>query len=139
VVKAILLLYNNIITVCNIIYIYIMREREEGRRKRERIRIRIRRSEGEGGDRARTWTSDKTRGRGGGEREEEKVRVRDTATTKFRITTPNYLPMESTTHTPKKYFSFNTMYSFYPHPTKINSVFDRILGGNCQVFRGVGS
>jgi hypothetical protein len=31
------------------------------------------------------------------------------------------------------------MYSFYPHPTKINSVFDRILGRNCQVFRGVGS
>ncbi len=57
----------------------------------------------------------------------------------FRITTPNYLPMESTTPTPKKYFSFNTMYSFYPHPTKINSVFDRSLGGNCQVFRGVGS
>ena len=28
-------LYNNIIKVCNIIYIYIMREREEGRRKRE--------------------------------------------------------------------------------------------------------
>jgi hypothetical protein len=31
--------------------------------------------------------------------------VRDTTTTtlklKFRITTPNYLPMESTTHTPK--------------------------------------
>ncbi len=50
-----------------------------------------------------------------------------------------HLPMESTTHTPKKYVSFNTMYSFYPHPTKINSVFDRILGGNCQVFRGVGS
>jgi hypothetical protein len=50
------------------------------------------------------------RGRGGGEREEGKVRVRDTTTTKFRTTTtPNYLPMESTTHTPKKYFSFNTM------------------------------
>jgi hypothetical protein len=41
---------------------------------------------------------------GRGEREEEKVR--DTATTKFRITTPNYLPMESTTHTstPKNIF-----------------------------------
>ncbi len=24
------------------------------------------------------------------------------------------------THTPKKYFSFSTMYSFYPHPTKTN-------------------
>ncbi len=99
-------------------------------------------SEGEGGGRARTWTRQETRGGGGGEREEEKVRVRDTVTTKFRITTPNYLPIESTTHTPKKYFSFNTMYSlysFYPHPTKFNSVFDRILGGNCQVFRGVGS
>jgi len=47
---------------------------------------------------------DKTRGRGGGEREEEKVRVRDTATTKFRITTPNYLPMESTTPTLKNIF-----------------------------------
>jgi hypothetical protein len=117
-----------------------MREREEGRRKREwtRIRIRRRRSEGEGGGRARTWT--RQEGEGTEEREEGKVRVRDTTTTKFRITTtPNYLPMESTTHTPKKYFSFNTMYSFYPHPTNINSVFDRILGGNCQVFRGVGS
>jgi hypothetical protein len=31
------------------------------------------------------------------------------------------------------------MYSFYPDPTKIYSVFDRILGENCQVFRGVGS
>ncbi len=48
-----------------------------------------------------------------GEREEEKVRVRDTATTKFRNITPNYLPMESTTHTPKNIFHsiFNTMYS----------------------------
>jgi hypothetical protein len=105
-----------------------MREEREGRRKRERIRIRMRRKEGEGGDRARTWTRQEGEGEG-----------RDTATTKFRIRTPNYLPMESTTHTPKKYFSFNTMYSFYPHPTKMNSVFDRILGGNCQVFRGVGS
>jgi hypothetical protein len=76
---------------------------------------------------------DKTRGRGGGEREEEKTRVRDTATTKFRITTPNYLP-KNIVHS-----IFNTMYSFYPHPTKTNSVFDRILGENCQVFRGVGS
>ncbi len=60
------------------------------------------------------------RERGGGEREEGKVEFRDTKTTKFRITTtPNYLPMERTTHTPKKYFSFNTMYSFYPHPTKL--------------------
>ncbi len=55
---------------------------------------------------------------GGGrerEREEGKVRVRDATTTKFRITTP------------KKYFSFSTMYSFYPHPIKTNSVFDRIF------------
>jgi hypothetical protein len=60
-------------------------------------------------------------GEGGGETEEQKVRVRDTTTTKFRITTtttPKYLPMQSRTHTPKIYFSFNTMYSFYPHPTK---------------------
>ncbi len=60
----------------------------------------------------------------------------------FRITTPNYLPMESTTHTPTpkiNFLSMQCMCSFYPHPTKINSVFDRILGGNCQVFRGVGS
>ncbi len=94
----------------------------------------------EWGGRSRTWT--RQEGEGGGEREEQKVRVRDTTTTKFRITTtttPNYLPMESTTLTPKKYFSFNTMYSFYPHPTKNYSVFDRIVGGNCQVFRGVGS
>ncbi len=44
------------------------------------------------GGRARTWTRQK--GDEGGEREEEegKVRVRDTTTTKFRITTPNYLP-----------------------------------------------
>ncbi len=82
-----------------------MREGEEGRRERERIRIkiRIRRSEREGGGRARTWTRQEGEGEG---REEEYVRVSDTATTKFRITTPNYLPMEmeSTTHTPKNIF-----------------------------------
>jgi hypothetical protein len=95
-------------------------------------------SEGEGGGRARTWTKQEGEGEG---RERTK---RSGSGTQQRPNlelqpTPNYLPMESTTHTSKKYFSFNTMYSFYPHPTKINSVFDRILGGNCQVFRDVGS
>ncbi len=42
------------------------------------------------------------------EREEEKVRDTATATTKFRITTPNYLPMESTTH--KLYIVLNEKY-----------------------------
>jgi hypothetical protein len=60
-------------------------------------------SEGEGGDRARTWTRQEGEGEG---REREEEKVRDTATTKFRIATPNYLPMESTTHTstPKNIF-----------------------------------
>ena len=116
-----------------------MREREEGRRKRERIRIRIRRSEGEGGDRARTWT----RQEGEGEGRERKKRSGSGTQQQPNLELQHLIiyqwPMESTTPTPKKYFSFNTMYSFYPHPTKINLVFDRILGGNCKVFRGVGS
>jgi hypothetical protein len=69
---------------------------------------------------------DKTRGREARERGEGKVRVRvrvrvrdtTTTTTKFRITTtPNYLPMESTTHTTKKIFfiQYNVQFLSSPH------------------------
>jgi hypothetical protein len=79
-----------------------MRGREEGRREERENKKIIRRRRSEGG----------------GEREEGKLRVRETTTTKFRITTLNYLPMESTTHTPKKYFSFQYNVQFLSSPYK---------------------
>ncbi len=69
------------------------------------------------------------------------IRVRDTDNKqqpKNRISTPNYLPMESTTHTPKNNFHPIQYYVTY-ELRKTNSVFDRVLGVNCQAFRGVGS